>query len=271
MQFPSPLRIVNPLSIILVVLVGIASACGAFLPMTYDRETASLAAQGVGQDFVNLFVAIPGLLISLYYMNKGRPWAWLVYGGTLFYLLYSYVIYALGIHFNYLFLVYCLALGHSIFLFIFYFRALERQGLESWFGAGIPVKGLSIFLALVAVLFYGVWLADILPALAANEVPSSVADYKLLVNPVHVIDLAFALPGLVIAALLLWQKKPLGYALAAIALVFVVLMALALVAMSLLVAARGIAEDHSITFMFGGMTLLSLIGLGMMVRTLNSS
>ncbi|HJZ76072.1 MAG TPA: hypothetical protein VKE51_30260 [Vicinamibacterales bacterium] len=47
------------LSVGAALLAGIASAVGIWRPEIYARETASWAAQGVGQDVVTLFIVIP--------------------------------------------------------------------------------------------------------------------------------------------------------------------------------------------------------------------
>lgn len=62
------------LSVVVAVLVAAASAAGIFLKSIYAQETASWAAQGIGQDFVNLAVAVPALLASAWFLREGlRP------------------------------------------------------------------------------------------------------------------------------------------------------------------------------------------------------
>lgn len=97
-------KIIRILTVSLAVCLAIVSFYGVFVPGTYERDAASMAAQGVGQDMVNLFFVLPLLLLTLFIMIKGHKVALLIYGGTLFYLLYSFVIYSFGVHFNILFL-----------------------------------------------------------------------------------------------------------------------------------------------------------------------
>ena len=40
------------------------------------------------------------------------------------------------------------------------------------------------------------WLSELIPASLSGEVPKSVTDAGLWVNPIHVLDLAVLLPGL---------------------------------------------------------------------------
>ncbi|MEJ2627599.1 MAG: hypothetical protein P8078_03450 [bacterium] len=106
------LKIITILSLALAFFLGIVSYYGIFVPDTYERETASLAAQGRGQDLVDLFFILPLLILSLIFMLNHRKTAYFVYSGTVLYILYSFVIYSLGIHFNQLFLLYCLLYSH---------------------------------------------------------------------------------------------------------------------------------------------------------------
>lgn len=258
-------KILRILTILLALSLAVVSIAGAFFPETYARDSASLGAQGVGQDLVDLIVGVPLLLLSFYYAAKGRRVFTLIYGGTLFYILYSFIIYCFGIHFNQFFLLYCLTLSLSLYSFILLFSDLRAQQVEGWFKEA-PVKLVSVYLFVVALIFYFLWLKSIVPALVHNEVPKDVSDYNLLVNPVHVIDLVFALPGLIIGAVLIRKKQGLGYMIASFALVFMVLLTLALAAMVVLLVLRGISEDHTVAFVFGGLSICSLIILLLLFR-----
>lgn len=255
MNYLKTLRI---LTILLSLSLAIVSVAGAFLPETYTRDSASLGAQGVGQDLVDLFVGVPLLLLSFYYTTRGSRVASFIYGGTLFYILYSFIIYCFGIHFNRFFLLYCLTLSLSLYSFILLFAHLKQQHVEKWFEQA-PVKMVSVYLSVVALIFYILWLKSIVPAIIHNQVPKDVSDYGLLVSPVHVIDLVFALPGLIIGAILIWKKQSLGYMIASFALVFMVLLTLALAAMVLVLLLRGISEDFTVAIVFGVLSVTSVI------------
>jgi hypothetical protein len=257
MQF-AHLKTLRILTILLAVSLTIVSVAGAFFPETYARDSASLGAQGVGQDLVDLFGAVPLLLLSFFYTAKGKRVFTLIYGGTLFYILYSYIIYCFGIHFNRFFLLYCLTLSLSLYSFILLFSDLMKQRVEDWFERA-PVKMVSAYIIVVAIIFYALWLKSIVPAVIHNTVPKDVSDYDLLVNPVHVTDLVFALPGLIIGAILIRRKQGLGYIIASIAIVFMVLLTLALAAMVLVLLVRGISEDFTVAIVFGGLSVSSII------------
>src|SRR5262245_461030 len=106
-------RIWLALSIAAAFLMAVSSAAGICWPDVYARETPSWAAQGIGQDLVNLFIVAPALLACAYVAGRGSIRAWLVWLGLLFYVTYSYLLYAVFVHFNSLFLVYVAVLGLS--------------------------------------------------------------------------------------------------------------------------------------------------------------
>jgi hypothetical protein len=264
------MKAITALTILLAVSLAAVSAAGAFLPGTYEREVPSMAAQGAGQDIIDLFLVVPLLVLSLVLLRKKVRAALFIFGGTVFYVLYSFVIYALGVNFNSLFFLYCATLGLSLYLFILVMVEAGRTEVESWFGPGVPSRLVGGYLVLVAVMFYALWLKDTVPAVLGGTVPASVSDYNLLVNPVHVLDMAVALPGLIVAAVLLLRGRRLGYVLAPMALAFTVILAVALTGMVLSVRARGIAEDASVAGIFVVLSVISTVLLALFLRKLKT-
>jgi hypothetical protein len=254
-------NILKVLSVMLAAALVVVSIFGAFIPATYERDAPSMAAQGMGQDWVDLFLVVPLLLLSLMFMFRGSRVAAYIYGGTLFYILYSFFIYAFGVHFNRLFLLYCLTLGVSLYAFVLFMYELSRQDVENWFDGNIPVRATGIFLLIIAAMFYFLWLKDIIPATLNDSIPKSVSDYGLLVNPVHVLDIAFALPGLIIAALMLMRRRRLGYILTPVLLVFILVLAVALTGMAVMLRLQGVSDDISVAVIFVVLAVISTITL----------
>ena len=244
------LFIIRILAILLAALLTVVSIFGVFVETTYSREVSSMAAQGVGQDLVNLFIVSPLLLVSLIFMEKNSKTGTFIFGGTVLYVLYTFVIYSFGVHFNNLFLLYCLILGCSLYLFILYIYYVNRMDVKQWFEENIPVKTIGGYFFLIALIFYFLWLSDILPAIINDTIPESVMEYDLLVNPVHVLDLAVALPALIITAILLIKKNQLGYILTPVLLVFTILLTIALAAMIISLQIKKMMADGSIAGFF---------------------
>lgn len=263
-------RILGILTILLAGTLAAVSAAGVFLSGTYERESASIAAQVIGQDMVDLFLVVPLLLISFRMARRGsRTWI-LIYGGVLAYLMYSFVIYAFGLRFNRFFLLYCATLGLSLYAFVVWMKGAARMEWNRWFG-NLPVRGTAVFLFLVAAIFYGLWLSATLPPAIKGSVPDDIRENGFMINPVHVIDMAFALPALITAGVLLWKRKSLGYLLAAVSLVFIVLLTVALAAMMAVLQIRGIGEDPTVIAVFAVICLVSVALLVPVFRTLTRS
>jgi lysylphosphatidylglycerol synthetase-like protein (DUF2156 family) len=253
----SQLRTLNFLSIPLLLCMGFASWMGLFDDTIYQRELPSLAAQGIGQDFVNLFVGGPILLVALLFMNRGSKTASWIFGGMVFYYLYSYIIYTFGIRHNNLFLVYCATLALSTYIFVFWVHYNSGLEIASWFSQAPPRKATAIFMLAIAGMFYVIWLKDIVPPLLRGEAPQFVIENNYATNPVHAIDLSFALPGVILTAILLLKDHKLGYLLTPVVLVFIIILTVALIGMMVMVNHRGLSDDMSLVYVFA---VLSLIG-----------
>ena len=246
------------LSVFVACLVLIASSAGLFLKSTYARETVSYATQSVGQDIENI-IAAAALLITAYFVSKGLVKAFLAWMGILLALIYSYVIYAFAVHFNSLFLVYVAIVGLSFYTLAGSLIRLHLDSLQPYFVANSKARLVSVFLLLVAVLFYLQWLGEDIPALLAGKIPQSVMEAGLLTNPVHVLDLGLYLPAMIITSILLWRRKPLGYVMAIPLLVFSVLTGIGILAIFLVMSSRGMATSVVVELFFAAIVVVSLV------------
>lgn len=258
MKLRHPISIIY-LSVILALLLTVVSFSGIFIAEVYQRETLSMAAQGVGQDIFDLFIIVPLLLTSLFFVTRGIRTAAFILGGTVFYIMYSFFIYSFGTHFNTLFIFYCFTLGAAFYLSVLIITEFADKEVENWFGNNPPVKSTAAFFIIVAVMFYILWFSDIIPAMLSNSIPKSVSSESLIVNPVHVMDLAFILPGLILTSVLLIKKRRLGFVLTPILLIFIIQLSLALIAMAVMLNIRNISEDLSLVGIFAILAIISLI------------
>ncbi|MFI5244357.1 MAG: hypothetical protein ACHQQR_03965 [Gemmatimonadales bacterium] len=246
------------LSLIAAVLMAIASAAGALSGDTYARETVSWAAQGAGQDIVNVLVAFPLLAFGALYTHLGFARAHLVWIGALMYTAYSYVLYAFFVHFGPWFLVYVAILGLSTYALAGSVASLEIPKLPAVFTRAGHTRGAAAFLMFVGCTFAALWLGDIIPAVIAGRTPASVTASGFAVNPVHVLDLALFLPGTIATSVLLWKRRPLGLLFAVPFLVFTALMGLAIVTMTFMMRAHGLPADLAIVPVIGALVLCSV-------------
>ncbi len=248
-HIPVSSRILSGIALLLALLT---SLLGLFDPSVYAQETENWARQARGQDIGNLLAAL-ALFVAL--RQKGDR-AFLIWQGTLFYLVYAFMIYAFALHFNVLFLAYVGVLGCSAYAWA---GALLRQPFHAMESRGSS-RGRTRagwILMLIGVLFGLLWLAEIIPALVYETLPASMTEAGLIVNPVHVIDLAIVLPAMIISGRWLQRGKRAGDWFGPSWLVFSVLMGLSIVAAMFLELSQGNQEVWPVLIMLGIVVLAS--------------
>jgi hypothetical protein len=219
-------------------LVAATSLLGIFLDRTYSRETEAWAVQAVGQDYANLIVVML-LLASTYCLSRDSLRAYLVWLGAHIYIIYVFAIYAFAVHFNFLFLLYIMILGVSFYTVIGGLRAVDTANLSEYLKSNTESKKASALLMVTGIMFSALWLSEIVPYILSDQMPPILGETGLLTNPVHVLDLAFMLPGMVIASVLLWRREALGFLMAVPLLVFSATVGIGIIAMFVLSASKG--------------------------------
>ena len=217
-------------TIAIAVLATATSLLGLVTSWPYESETVNWALQAQGQDVGNLAAVVTLLIGMLGAASSGSVRAFQIWIGSLLYLTYAFVIYAMGVHFGPLFLPYVSVLGLSAYTVLF--------GLLGWSGGVVVaprVRTLGVVVvSVIAVAFGLLWVGSIAGALAAGEPPAELTEAGLAANPVHVLDLALVLPGMLIVAIRAHTGRPGGDQLLAPWLVFAALMAASIVAAMLL-------------------------------------
>jgi len=235
---------------IITVLAGLAAGMGIFSsggPGPYEYESirgetveiyglglyrhmsADVAPQGIAQDVITLFVAIPALLIAFVFANRGSLRARYLLSGILGYFLVTYLFYLVMAMYNVLFLAYVVLLGSSFFAFALCLMSFETENLPEHFSDSVPVKTAGGFLIFNTVSIALLWLGVVVPPLLdGTVVPLQTEHYTTLI--VQGLDLALLLPLCFVSAVLFMKRRPMGYLLAPVYLVFLTLMMMALTA-----------------------------------------
>jgi hypothetical protein len=180
--------------------------------------------------------------------------------GLLIYVVYSYVLYAFFVHFNALFLAYVAILGLSAYALagsaVF---TLGQPGLATAFKGSRYDKAVAAYLMIAGAGFAALWLADIVRATAAGTAPANVSEMGMTVNPIHVLDLAFVLPAMILASILLRRRNVVGYVAAVPLMVFGSIMGAALIAMSRVMTERGIPALGGMALVIASMMVVSVL------------
>jgi len=244
------------------VLLTIAAGSELLFDGVFRGDATNLVAQAIGQDYVTLAVALPALVISAVFISRGSERARLVWLGALAYVVYTYAIYAFHVRFNPLFLVYVALLGFSLYALIGSLATTDFRALKARFTQRTPTRAVSVFLAVMTVLFYLVWLGEVVPALVGGDVPKSVAEAGTPTGSAHVLDMAWMLPAMALTALWLWRGRAIAYALAGALLAFAALITLAIGAMMVAMSLYGQPVVIGMAAVFG---LVSAVSLGMLI------
>lgn len=234
------------------VLLSATSLGGLFLPATYQHETPLHAALYTGNDAGNLVLLVPVLLVSAVMARRGSMAARMVWLGTLVYLVYDFLGYALGVHVNSMFLPYCGIVGLSFYALGGDILALPVPEAARRLSAHIPVKSAASVLLLIGAATILHWLGEMFSVSGVDRITQAVQDSGHLTEPVIVLDICFTAPACLTAGTLLLRRKPAGFALGPIMLAFLALSSVVLVPMGMMMAWRD----------FAGGSVLCAVGLG---------
>jgi hypothetical protein len=258
------------LSVALALLVFGVSIVGILTPDFYHQETRNWQVQSVGQDLVDLVLVVPALLFTTGLMAKSKRIGLSLWGGILLYLIYTFTIYSFDVHFNILFYLYCIALGLSFYLFLYFLYGQVTHVSQVQVKRRLR-KIIGIYFLATSVLFYFLWLSEVIPYSLANETPASLKEVGLPTNPVHVLDLAIILPAIFLSGILLLKNKKIGHIMTPVILAFFILMDLTIGTLSYLVMKKGFEGSIVLTSIMVVLALVSAILLYMCQRNLEAA
>lgn len=232
----------------------------------YQHMSADVAIQGIAQDYITLFVAVPLLLISLVFYRKGSNKAHFLLAGTLGYFLVTYLFYtAMGMY-NIMFLAYVALLGLSFFGFFLSMKQLSSLNILKIFSAKTPYKFTGYLLIINAVMIALLWLSIIVPPLIDGTIyPLELNHYTTLI--VQGFDLGLLLPACVVSGFLLLRKNPEGYLYST---VYVVFLSILMTSLSAKIIAMGINDVNVIPaiFIIPAINLITIVSAVLMIKNI---
>ena len=217
---------------------------GAFPPPPALEGINAALAEGRGWSLITLSVALPLLALGLTSARQGSRSGYLVWLGTLVYLVYTYLELAVSPPFTVLYLPYILVFACALPALIQGALALNAGAIQRALAERFPRRGIAAFGLASGVLLSLAWLKGIVAQTVAGQFgwPSGIA---AIGHVVHALDLGLQVPLSTATAVLLLRNKPAGCVLAGVMLTNSVCMGLALTAMvasSALVAGRNPLE-----------------------------
>ena len=232
----------------------------------YQDMSADVAIQGIAQDVVTLFIAIPFLLTALYFARKGSLKGRIMLSGSLLYFFLTYLFYLAMAMFNPLFLVYVLLLSTSFFALVLTIFSLYFENLKQYFHSRLPAKFLGGFLVFNAITIGSLWLQVVVPPLFNEVIPIDLDHYTTLI--VQGFDLALFLPISFISGVFLFKRAPIGYLLGSVYFVFLSLLMTALTGKIIGMALVGVNVIPAI-FIIPAINLTTILGSIIIFKNFN--
>ena len=258
------------LSILAVFLAIAGNIIALSNPRIYANLTAAFLPQAIAQDIASLVIVAPLWLILAILALRGSLRAYLLWLGVLTFTVYNYVIYTFSVPFGSLFLLWVAVLGLSLFALIGGVASVEHEAVKSSYKSERAIKVVSWFLIITAILFAFLWLSEDVPALLSGNTPQSVVDMAIPTNPVHILDLGFFLPAVIITGIMLLKQKPFAYTVTPAFLVFLILTGIPILITPFVQSARGQTAGWGVFIPIGTLTVLLLGLLIWLLSTIHS-
>jgi hypothetical protein len=212
-------KVAYVLSAIVAAASVVASGGGLSIKDLYQDDTSWATAALRGGDLVTLVVAVPTLVVAMVLASRGSSRARLVWIGALAYTVYNFAFYVFGAAFNDLFLVHVVAFSSSIFALIATIMGLDASAIARGYRSRAPVRAVAALLVLVGVVFATLWSVFSISYAATGRLSLGAATLEGM-HTVFAIDLSLMVPGMALAGVLLWRRRPWGFVMGAAMSVF---------------------------------------------------
>jgi hypothetical protein len=173
---------------------------------------------------------------------RGKYWSKVYILGIMAFFAFMYGFNALNVKFNELFLIYIALFSLNIFGLYYGFNDVRNNG--DIVKNSLKFKISSGFLIFFAVAVYTTWIIEVITSTINGTIPESIKDMNLPTNVVHVFDMAFALPLIIIGAVKLLRRKISGLILSTIMAAFVFLICISLLGMELALMSKEMPFDE---------------------------
>ncbi len=198
------------------VAMAIVSAGGVFASSWLYRDNALVTATFRGQDVVTLFVAAPLLLAGLVLEMRGSQRGRILWLGMLFYTMYGYLFYCVAAAFNQFFLLYVATFAFATYALLFSVPRIDLAQTATAMGGRTARIVAVAYMAVVAVGLAALWVGISLSFVFTRVVPAPIVASGHPTGVVFAIDLVFIVPPMLLGAVWLARRRPLGWVLAGV-------------------------------------------------------
>jgi hypothetical protein len=256
----------------LALVTAFAGAATFFIPGVL-RGPAVMNGSARGTALVILVLGLPALLIAMWSAANGSIRAVIVWLGVIAYFSYNAVMFVFATPFNQLFLLYVAMFSLCFWSATTILHQVDVDALRVRFSPRLPVRGLAAYAVVIVALNALIWLRNVVPSVLSSAPPSWLDGTGLGTHPVYVLDLAFWLPLMAVAAVWLWRRRPWGYLLVGSILTMWVIESVGVAVDQWMGSAAdptSTVASAAMTPVFGVLALVGLIPLYVYFRHLNS-
>jgi hypothetical protein len=237
----SSLRFAAKASMVLGALVVASTLAGLFVPGFYRLVNPVLLPGSYGQDWMSL-AALPALAWAARVATRGSLRGVVVWLGLLAYYLYAYALYAFGPQLTALYPLYVAIVSLSSMALVAISLSPEISVFDGRFHGKLPTRQIIVLFGAIVIFLAPVWVAMMITAIRESK-PS-------LFTTVHVLDLAFVFPTLIVAAVGLLRHRPWSHVLVGPLLVLAATMMGSLVISEIIAAARFTPDPLPLSLVF---------------------
>ena len=233
------------------------------------RGPAAMNGSLQGTALVLLVVTLPVLLISMWLVHRGVTLALLGWLGGVASIAYQGILFAYATPFNAWFFLYVATLSLGLWSLVVLAARVPLDRLMTAIGRGAPVRLVAGWLLLNMGAFLVLWLRATVPAALSSNPPEFLAGTGLITGVGQVLDLGFTLPVMTAAAILLLQRRPIGYVLTGTLLVMLAIETLSIGVdqwMGSTADPASTVVSLSLVPVFAVVTVLGVVVLGLFLR-----
>ena len=178
----------------------------------------------------SILVAVVILAAGLLATRRGAFAGYVVALGALGFLVYTYAFYAFDVRVTVLTPLHIAIIGLAFWSVFAVVPVLGADSPDPSFGTRLPRRTTGVVSLVIAALFGLQWIGQIVGVIRSGQMPTDLVDLNVATNSVWTLDLAFALPILVLAGVWLLRGRPWGPAIAVGWFIFGVLTAVEILA-----------------------------------------
>jgi len=194
----------------------------------YKNNVKSWVLSGMPWDIVRLALGIPLLIVSFVFYLKGSLKATMLFIGVLFSFFYQSMLWAIGWHFNALFLVYAFTFALSLVTLFLVVFSFDINRMEHAINKKFPVRTVAIFLFFIAGMLFFKCMGEIIPMLSTGVLKEPFVGYFNLFD--QFMDIGIIVPFIIFVGSLLLKRNAYGFLFSTVGLILFINIGLSVIA-----------------------------------------